>query len=186
MSGLVSFSQLSNPQSQTFIDGGNIKTGTISADMIDVSTLKVREVWYYDTFNLYRMLRSVVSGQNTWTNVGPEDSVLDNGYAQTLNVYGTQIYFKKPGQAYNTTTGNPLVIDNVNRIFGPSFRGEWDLGEGNFNVCHSFGAAYIDEILFSRMVINGSTVNYEYGDLRMNNSGQLIFTKPNGTSVVIA
>lgn len=105
--------------------GNMIAAGTISANAIDTTTLRVQEVWYYDTFNLYRMLRSIVDGYNTYTNVGPEQ--ISNGYAQTMNVYGTQIYFKKPGVAYNTLSGNNILcVDMANHQI--SAFDSWDLG----------------------------------------------------------
>lgn len=161
------------------IMGSMIAAGSISADVIDTSTLRVKEVWYYDTFNLYRMLRSVVSGQNTWTNIGPEQ--IDNNYAQVLNCYGTQIYFKGPGIGYDVQSGARILsIDTVNYRIDPI--GTWNIGYGDFNSCHSFLEAYIENIYFSRLVNNGGTFNYEYGTLYMTQNGHLMFNGPNGST----
>lgn len=48
MNGLVTFTALSDPNSQTAIDGSHITTGTISADRIDVTDLKVKKVYGRD------------------------------------------------------------------------------------------------------------------------------------------
>lgn len=45
MTGLVTFSNLSNADGPTVIDGGNIKTGKISAEFIDVLNLVVKKLY---------------------------------------------------------------------------------------------------------------------------------------------
>ena len=56
MTGYVTFTSLSNPQSQTFIDGANIKTQTINANCIRAGQLKAtndRSIFNLDDGNLY-------------------------------------------------------------------------------------------------------------------------------------
>lgn len=158
------------------IMGDRIAAGTISASAIDTTTLRVQEIWYYDQYNLYRMLRSVVTGYNTWTNVGPEQ--IDNSYAHILNLYGTNIYFKAPGVSYNTIGSHTLNVDTVNYRLDPI--GQWTLGHGDFLSDHSFTSAFINAIYFSRVIVNSGQLNYEYGRLEMKQNGSLVYTDPDG------
>ena len=164
--GMVTFASLNDPTSTsggsvTYIDGAHIKTGTIAADRVDVSTLRVQEVWYYDTFNTYRMLRSIVSGVNTYTDIGPEQ--INNGYAQVLNCYGTQIYFKAPGASYSSVSGSDvLCVDMANHVISSYW--SWNLG--------SFNDPW-NRVICTRLHLWVSSS--EYGDLYVDSDGNLVY-----------
>lgn len=91
MTGLVSFTSLSTP-GQTTIDGGNIKTGTVTADQIDATNLKVKAANITGTLTASQINASnlkVAAGNITGTlSVGQLDSSVittSNFSAQTIN-----------------------------------------------------------------------------------------------------
>ena len=56
--GVVTFTDLSTAQTTTSINGANIRTGTISADRIDVDSLKVKTIYGEGTYSSYIMMAS--------------------------------------------------------------------------------------------------------------------------------
>lgn len=115
LSGYVTFSALST-SGKTTIDGANITTGTISADRIDVSSLKVNTVY---TTDLSRVaMKSVgtstlyLAGDSTWNF---ENTFIYGNTAIRLGAYGTW-------------TSHHLVFDTQNFTVHPSTSVDWDLG----------------------------------------------------------
>lgn len=136
----------------TAIDGGRITTGQISADRIDVSALKVRNVYYYDGSNYFLMLTGELfgSGQipNTITHIGPKD--IDASYTQGsitittiqyTNIYGTEIRFGAGGSdlRYNS---DALLIDTHGRKITGASASEWDIGAENYPFANIYGNSY--------------------------------------------
>lgn len=115
LSGYVTFSALST-SGKTTINGANITTGTISADRIDVSTLKVTTIFTTDhlrvavqssgTGNLY------LGGDTTWN------------FEHTFIYGGTSVRIG----AYGTWASHHLVFDTTDFAIHPSSIVDWDLG----------------------------------------------------------
>jgi hypothetical protein len=152
------------------IVGSMIAAGTISANAIDTDTLRVKDVWYNGTYEQYRMLRAVISGGATWTNVGPEE--LDNGFNQVLNCYGKVIYFKTPGVDYDVGGDHGvLAFEMDNYVIAPRMDDAWSIGTNTYP---------FDTIVAKLFMIWQS--DYSSGSLRIDSRGNLIYTAPNGIS----
>lgn len=136
--GYVTFKSLSEPGS-TVINGANIMTGTLSADVVDTSQLKVQEVWYNDPNEGYfSVMSSEISGQSTVTRVGPKS--IRNGYLQALELYGSSIYFIRAGSQANANSS--LMFDMNNTKIIPANALGWNIGTEN----NSFRDLYIRRI----------------------------------------
>lgn len=129
LSGYVTFSALST-SGKTTINGANITTGTISADRIDVSSLKVNTVY---TTDLSRVaMKSVgtstlyLAGDSTWN--------FENTF-----IYGNTTI--RLG-AYGTWTSHHLVFDTQNYAVHPSTSVDWDLG----TISYPFGDIWCENI----------------------------------------
>lgn len=129
LSGYVTFSALST-SGKTTINGANITTGTISADRIDVSSLKVNTVY---TTDLSRVaMKSVgtstlyLAGDSTWN--------FENTF-----IYGNTTI--RLG-AYGTWTSHHLVFDTQNFAVHPSTSVDWDLG----TISYPFGNIWCENI----------------------------------------
>ena len=135
--GYVTFKSLSEPGS-TVINGANIMTGTLSADMIDTNDLRVQEVWYYDeTDGYFSVMSSEISEQNTVTRIGPKD--IRNDYMQAMEVYGTGIWFVRPGYTASND-GRALLFDMEAREIIPATDDTWDIGTD----ANSFNSIYLN------------------------------------------
>lgn len=126
--GFVTFSDLST-SGKTTISGDNITTGKISADRIDVSTIKVTTVYNYAGTNIALKSDSStlwLGGDGTWnfTNV-----YLSAGSAVRIG-------------SYNNLTSNGLCIDTINLVLRPNSFAGWDLGDAT----HAFGDLYVSKI----------------------------------------
>lgn len=163
MSGLVKFSDLSTSGSTT-INGANIMTGTISADQIDTSTLRVREVYLLDDGNYYSILTGNItpgSPPTTNTHIGPKDidPVRQSGsltitYLQYTNIYGTAFAFGYGGRNLRSDS-NSIFIDisaeydgpsgGITKTIWPKANGAWDIGTTG----HAFRSVYSGEYYFS-------------------------------------
>lgn len=156
------------------IVGSMIAAGTISANAIDTDTLRVKDVWYNGTYEQYRMLRAVISGGATWTNVGPEE--LGNGFNQVLNCYGKVIYFKTPGVDYDVGGDHGvLAFEMDNYVIAPRMDDAWSIGTNTYP---------FDTIVAKLFMIWQS--DYSSGSLRIDSRGNLIYTAPNGISYDVA
>ena len=129
LSGYVTFSSLST-SGKTAINGANITTGTISADRIDVSSLKVNTVY---TTDLSRVaMKSVgtstlyLAGDSTWNF---ENTFIYGNTAIRLGAYGTW-------------TSHHLVFDTQNYAVHPSTSVDWDLG----TISYPFGDIWCENI----------------------------------------
>ena len=129
LSGYVTFSSLST-SGKTAINGANITTGTISADRIDVSSLKVATIY---TTDLSRVaMKSVgtstlyLAGDSTWN--------FDNTF-----IYGeNSIRFGRWG----TWSSHHLVFDTQSFAVHPSTSVDWDLG----TISYPFGDIWCENI----------------------------------------
>lgn len=118
-------SDLSTPGSTT-IDGANIKTGKISANRIDTSTLYAKQVLLNTDKGDYPMISSELSDTNNtaYVKIGV---TTDNGWAQFVDVYGTYIRFGRPGYNISTDT-NGFSIDMTEQRIMPDTKNEWSVG----------------------------------------------------------
>ena len=159
MSGLVSFTDLSNTASQTFINGANITTGTISASAIDVNNLKVNTVYSKDN-DSYRILSSRVYEASQLVtrqivNVGHESVGLYNDSHLVAHSTAFIVTDNNTDDVDNMTSG--FYISPVDRIVTPISTGSsstmaWTLGGprwvgdsdfGYFDYIYMGGDAYL-------------------------------------------
>ena len=95
MSGLVTFTDLSTSGS-TNINGANITTGTISADRLDTSTLKVEEIYGRDANGDTDVVvfKTDTNELSIGHYVGTSTPAIYSPYPMTF--YSSTYYFKSP------------------------------------------------------------------------------------------
>ena len=147
----------------TIINGANITTGTISADRIDTSTLRVQEVYYNSGTQYYSIISAEQYANNTKTYIGLKDTV--SGYGQWLYLLGTQIFLQTNE---NATSG--LIVDTAKESLYPSIDTGYNLGTDK----NYFGRIYATSYYFA----DGSR-------LSVSAAGNLRFTDQNGSSHTI-
>ena len=127
--GEVVFKSDLSTAGSTTIDGANIKTGKISADRIDTSTLYAKQVLLNTDKGDYPMISSELSDTNNtaYVKIGV---TTDNGWAQFVDVYGTYIRFGRPGYDISTDT-NGFSIDMTKQRIIPDTKNEWSVGWNN-------------------------------------------------------
>ena len=129
LSGYVTISALGTA-GKTTINGANITTGKISADRIDVSTLKFNKLYAGSSFNV------AITSSGTETLYIGGDGTWNYDY---LNVFADTIQFKQ----FSSGSTSMLVMDVGSRCLRPNADRFWDLG----NVLYGFGALYIEDVL---------------------------------------
>ena len=129
LSGYVTISALGTA-GKTTINGANITTGKISADRIDVSTLKFNKLYAGSSFNV------AITSSGTETLYIGGDGTWNYDY---LNVFADTIQFKQ----FDAGTTSMLVMDIGSRCLRPNADRFWDLG----NVLYGFGTLYIEDVL---------------------------------------
>ena len=129
LSGYVTISALGTA-GKTTINGANITTGKISADRIDVSTLKFNKLYAGSSFNV------AITSSGTETLYIGGDGTWNYKY---LNVFADTIQFKQ----FSSGSTSMLVMDVGSRCLRPNADRFWDLG----NVLYGFGALYIEDVL---------------------------------------
>ncbi len=154
MTGLVSFTALGNPQSQTFIDGANITAGTIRANAIKVNTV------YSQANDNYRILSSRVYDASQYVerqivNVGHEnvglyhDSHIIN-HATAFIVtddnedridYITSGMYISPGDQIMSPISTGSSSSMAWALGGPRWGGDTEFGY--FNYIYMGGEAYL-------------------------------------------
>ena len=129
LSGYVTISALGTA-GKTTINGANITTGKISADRIDVSTLKFNKLYAGSSFNV------AITSSGTETLYIGGDGTWNYDY---LNVFADTIQFKQ----FSSGSTSMLVMDVGSRCLRPNADRFWDLG----NVLYGFGTLYIEDVL---------------------------------------
>ena len=178
-SGLVSFAALGSPQSQTFIDGANIKTGTISADMINVNDLKVKTIWNYDgdmliqTSAAEKGVLTIGYTRDSWAEA-------DNSTAayREISVYASRFRFLSP---YVTNKFNLCIDFQHGEIFPYSLTsafGAWSIG----NSYNPFDVVYAMRYYLGYEDYWG---DFHFGYLNMLPGGGLDYVDENGTAHAI-
>ena len=128
LSGYVTITSLKTAGSTT-INGSNITTGTISADRIDASTLKVSRMYAGSTVNV------AITSSGTETLYIGGDGTWNYKY---LKIFADTIQFMQ----FSAGSTSMLVMDIGNQSFRPNADNFWDLG----NVNYGFGTLYITNI----------------------------------------
>lgn len=128
LSGYVTFSALST-SGKTTIHGANITTGTISADRIDTSTLRVKTIYAasgkvslkeYSSSNMY------IGGDGTWN------------YDYVSIFAGKQIKMA----TWDGVGTHALIVDTSNHCVHPATIMDWDLG----TILYPFGDIWCENI----------------------------------------
>ena len=138
LSGYVTISALGTA-GKTSINGANITTGTIHADRIDTSTLKVKTIYSQSgkvSLKEYTSTTMYIGGDGTWN------------YDYTYIFAGTQIKLA----SWDGVGTHALVIDTKNHCVRPATIVDWDLG----NISYTFGNIWCEKIT----IRNGSNDGY--------------------------
>ena len=138
LSGYVTISALGTA-GKTTINGANITTGTIHADRIDTSTLKVKTIYAQSgkvSLKEYTSTTMYIGGDGTWN------------YDYTYIFAGTQIKLA----SWDGVGTHALVIDTKNHCVRPATIVDWDLG----NISYTFGNVWCEKIT----IRNGNNDGY--------------------------
>ena len=128
LSGYVTISALGTA-GKTTINGANITTGTIHADRIDTSTLKVKTIYAQSgkvSLKEYTNTTMYIGGDGTWN------------YDYTYVFAGTQIKFA----SWDGVGTHALIVETTNHCIRPATIVDWDLG----NISYPFGNLWCENI----------------------------------------
>ena len=155
LSGYVTISALGTA-GKTTINGSNITTGTIHADRIDTSTLKVKTIYStsgkvslteYSTNNMY------IGGDGTWN------------YSYTYIFAGSQIKLA----SWDGVGTHALIFDTSNHCVRPATIVDWDLG----NVSYPFGKVWCESVTI-RNIGNDGFIGFNGGTFEIVASGSSV------------
>lgn len=133
--GLVTFTDLSTSGATT-IDGGNVTT----------DNLYVNKVFFAENEN-YTIVTSKMSEENGIVQVGVQSPI--SGMAAFLELYGSFIYFKNPG---NSSASYQLQVQTSNQSIIPGEKGVWDIG----STLNYFNRLYVDTIYYNKQQTLGN------------------------------
>lgn len=133
--GLVTFTDLSTSGATT-IDGGNVTT----------DNLYVNKVFFAENEN-YTIVTSKMSEENGIVQVGVQSPI--SGMAAFLELYGSFIYFKNPG---NSSASYQLQVQTSNQSIIPGKKGVWDIG----STLNYFNRLYVDTIYYNKQETLGN------------------------------
>ncbi len=128
LSGYVTISAL-GAAGKTTINGANITTGTIHADRIDTSTLKVKTIYSQSgkvSLKEYTSTTMYIGGDGTWN------------YDYTYIFAGTQIKLA----SWDGVGTHALIVETTNHCIRPATIVDWDLG----NASYPFGNLWCENI----------------------------------------
>lgn len=155
LSGYVTISALETA-GKTTINGSNITTGTIHADRIDTSTLKVKTIYAtsgkvslteYSSNNMY------IGGDGTWN------------YSYTYIFAGSQIKLA----SWDGVGTHALIFDTSNHCVRPATIVDWDLG----NVSYPFGKVWCESVTI-RNIGNDGFIGFNGGTFEIVASGSSV------------
>ena len=155
LSGYVTISALGTA-GKTTINGSNITTGTIHADRIDTSTLKVKTIYStsgkvslteYSSNNMY------IGGDGTWN------------YSYTYIFAGSQIKLA----SWDGVGTHALIFDTSNHCVRPATTVDWDLG----NVSYPFGKVWCESVTI-RNIGNDGFIGFNGGTFEIVASGSSV------------
>ena len=133
--GLVTFTDLSTSGATT-IDGGNVTT----------DNLYVNKVFFAENEN-YTIVTSKMSEENGIVQVGVQSPI--SGMAAFIELYGSFIYFKNPG---NSSASYQLQVQTSNQSIIPGEKGVWDIG----STLNYFNRLYVDTIYYNKQETLGN------------------------------
>lgn len=133
LNGYVTFSAL-QANGQTKIHGGNITTGLISADRIDVDAIKVRTIYSSSDSTEYAQMLS--TGLNIYTNKDAPTLALgwmldSNGYYLPMLVLGTGSGRQGTASMVKKFTNGIFIGDNTDQLSGTISSGNGILVDTN-------------------------------------------------------
>lgn len=155
LSGYVTISALETA-GKTTINGSNITTGTIHADRIDTSALKVKTIYStsgkvslteYSSNNMY------IGGDGTWN------------YSYTYIFAGSQIKLA----SWDGVGTHALIFDTSNHCVRPATTVDWDLG----NVSYPFGKVWCESVTI-RNIGNDGFIGFNGGTFEIVASGSSV------------
>lgn len=155
LSGYVTISALETA-GKTTINGSNITTGTIHADRIDTSMLKVKTIYAtsgkvslteYSSNNMY------IGGDGTWN------------YSYTYIFAGSQIKLA----SWDGVGTHALIFDTSNHCVRPATIVDWDLG----NVSYPFGKVWCESVTI-RNIGNDGFIGFNGGTFEIVASGSSV------------
>lgn len=123
LSGYVTINSL-KAGGTTTIDGGRITTGTISADRVDLTSLKVRNVYNADD-------KMIITSASSYMYIGGDSSVKNVDY----------IWFRTGSMLFSSIGSSVMTIDIAKKQIYTD--GTWKLG---ISSSQGFDVAYIDKI----------------------------------------
>ena len=169
LSGYVTISALGTA-GKTTINGSNITTGKISADRIDVSTLKFNKLSAGSSFNV------AITSSGTETLYIGGDGTWNYDY---LNVFADTIQFKQ----FDAGTTSMLVMDIGSRCLRPNADRFWNLG----NVLYGFGTLYIEDVLCRNGTGNCGSDTYPFseGFIKKLHLGKNCYLTADGASLCV-
>jgi len=156
LSGYVTISALGTA-GRTTINGANITTGTISADRIDTTSLKVRVIYSESgkvSLKEYTSSTMYIGGDGTWN------------YDYLYLFAGTQV---KIG-TWNGTGAHSLIIDTDNHCVRPATIVDWDLG----NISYPFGEVWCEAITIRNARSNDGFIGYNGGTFEIVANGAAV------------
>ena len=164
LSGYVTISALGTA-GKTTINGANITTGTIHADRIDTSTLKVKTIYaQFGKVSLKENSTSTmyIGGDGSWN------------YDYTYVFAGTQIKFA----SWDGVGTHALIVETTNHCIRPATIVDWDLG----NISYPFGNLWCENIQIrsgsntvARFGFNGGTFECLFSGAAVNRLGSSVY-----------
>lgn len=133
--GLVTFNSLSTSGATT-INGDNIKTGLISADRIDVSTLAVEQVYFKNEHETLVLTSNKPGGSALEVNVGAQSANERTTYLNLIGEYVTMVGEK--GRTYEDAE----VFINISNHQVYMYGGDWGIGSTGYPLGKVFSRKY--------------------------------------------
>lgn len=164
LSGYVTISALGTA-GKTTINGANITTGTIKADRIDTSTLKVKTI-YAESGKV-----SLKESTTTTMYIGGDGSW---NYDYTYIFAGAQIKLAR----WDGVGTHALIVDTANVVVHPATSVDWDLG----TIARPFGNLWCENIQLrsgsdtvARFGFNGGTFECLFSGAAVNRLGSSVY-----------
>nr|DAL32948.1 MAG TPA_asm: tail protein [Caudoviricetes sp.] len=164
LSGYVTISALGTA-GKTTINGANITTGTIKADRIDTSTLKVKTI-YAESGKV-----SLKESTTTTMYIGGDGSW---NYDYTYIFAGSQIKLAR----WDGVGTHALIVDTANVVVHPATSVDWDLG----TIARPFGNLWCENIQLrsgsdtvARFGFNGGTFECLFSGAAVNRLGSSVY-----------
>ena len=164
LSGYVTISALGTA-GKTTINGANITTGTMKADRIDTSTLKVKTI-YAESGKV-----SLKESTTTTMYIGGDGSW---NYDYTYIFAGAQIKLAR----WDGVGTHALIVDTANVVVHPATSVDWDLG----TIARPFGNLWCENIQLrsgsdtvARFGFNGGTFECLFSGAAVNRLGSSVY-----------